>query len=65
MDLLVVARVVEISQAFQIGEVHIHPNFEASIMTVLIGLFYRIRQIARLRFTSNLTNVDDFFSTFE
>jgi len=32
-------------------------------MIILVELFYRIRQIVILRFTSNLPNVDDFSST--
>ena len=64
LDFLVVIRVVDNFISFPIGKDHNHPNFGALVMTVLAGLFFRICQIVRLRFTTNLLIVNDFFLYF-
>ena len=64
LDFLIVIRVVDNFISLQIGKDHIHPNFGASVMNVLVGLFCRICQIVRLMFTSSLPNANDSSYTF-
>ena len=52
LDFLIVIRVVDNFISLHIGKDYIHPNFGASVMNVLVGLFCRICQInVHLEFT--------------